>query len=61
MPEVQTGYDTNVEEILGRTGWEGITAVKNGAVLNLTGNEFSHPSPLLAEGAQMLYDFVIGK
>ena len=49
---------TPEEEIASRPGWADITAVKNGAILNLTGNELSHPSPLLAEGVQKLYDFV---
>ena len=51
---------TPEEEILSRAGWEGITAVKNAAILNLTGNELSHPSQRLADGAKMLYDFVYG-
>ena len=48
-----------VEEIMSRTGWETITAVKNGAILNLQNNELSRPAPRLAEGAQMLFDFVV--
>lgn len=52
---------TPVEEILGRKGWENVTAVKNGAILNLANNELSRPAPRLAEGAEMLYDFVYGK
>ncbi len=51
---------TPVEEILGRSGWAGITAVKNGAILNLAGNELSRPGPRLALGAEMLCDFVYG-
>lgn len=50
-----------VEEIQGRTGWENVTAVKNGAILNLANNELSRPAPRLAEGAEMLYDFVYGE
>ncbi|MBR5641782.1 MAG: ABC transporter substrate-binding protein [Firmicutes bacterium] len=50
---------TPVEEIMGRTGWENVTAVQNGAILNLQNNELSRPTPRLAEGAQMLYDFVV--
>lgn len=48
------------EEILSRTGWEDVTAVKNSAILNLRDNELSRPAPRLAEGAQMLFDFVYG-
>ncbi|MGI6173498.1 MAG: ABC transporter substrate-binding protein [Christensenellales bacterium] len=51
---------TPEEEILARTGWENVTAVKNGAILNLTGNELSRPGPRLADGARMLFDFVFG-
>ena len=43
-----------------RAGWENVTAVKNGAILNLQNNELSRPAPRLAEGAQMLADFIAG-
>ena len=49
---------TPEEEIMSRAGWENVTAVKNGAILNLQNNELSRPAPRLLEGAQMLYDFV---
>ena len=49
---------TPEEEIMARSGWENITAVKNSAVFNLRDNEFSRPGPRLAEGAKMLYDFI---
>ncbi len=52
---------TPEEEILSRTGWENVTAVKNTAILNLQNNELSRPTPRLADGAKMLYDFVYGK
>lgn len=51
---------TPEEEILSRTGWENVTAVKNNKILNLQNNELSRPTPRLADGAQMLYDFVYG-
>lgn len=51
---------TPAEEIRSRTGWENVTAVKNGAVFNLPDNELSRPVPRLADGARMLYDFVYG-
>ena len=51
---------TPEEEIMARPGWENVTAVQNGAILNLQNNELSRPVPRLAEGAQMLYDFVYG-
>ena len=50
---------TPEEEIMGRAGWENVTAVKNGDILNLVDNELSRPAPRLAEGAQMLFDFVV--
>lgn len=52
---------TPEEEIAFRTGWEDITAVKNGAILNLRDNELSRPAPRLAEGAREMYDFIYGE
>jgi iron complex transport system substrate-binding protein len=49
---------TPEEEIMSRPGWQDITAVKNGAILNLQNNELSRPTPRLMDGAKMLYDFV---
>lgn len=51
---------TPVEEIQGRAGWENVSAVKNGKILNPQNNELSRPSYRLAEGARMLCDFVYG-
>lgn len=51
---------TPEEEIMGRAGWENVTAVQNGAILNLQNDELSRPAPRLVDGAQMLYDFVYG-
>lgn len=51
---------TPVEEIQGRAGWENVSAVKNGKILNLQNNELSRPSYRLAEGTRMLCDFVYG-
>ena len=52
---------TPEEEIMGRAGWKGVTAVANGAILNLQNDELSRPAPRLLEGARMLYEFVYGK
>ena len=52
---------TPEEEILSRPGWENVTAVKNGKILNLQNNELSRPGPRLADGAQMLFDFFYGE
>ena len=50
---------TPEEEIMSRPGWENVTAVQNKAILNLPNNELSRPIPRLADGAKMLYDFVM--
>ncbi|MCF0142895.1 MAG: ABC transporter substrate-binding protein [Parasporobacterium sp.] len=52
---------TPTEEILSRQGWDVITAVKNQAILNLQNDELSRPAPRLAEGAQLMYDFIYGE
>lgn len=52
---------TPEEEIMSRAGWENVTAVKNGAILNLQNDELSRPAPRLADGAKMLYDFIMKK
>ncbi len=49
---------TPEEEIYARAGWEGVTAVKDGAILNLPNNELSRPGPRLADGAKALGEFV---
>ncbi len=49
---------TPEEEISSRAGWESVTAVQNGAILNLQNNELSRPGPRLADGAKMLAEFV---
>lgn len=53
--------DTPEVEITKRAGWEEIPAVANQKILNLPNNELSRPGPRLAEGAQMLFDFVYGE
>ncbi len=50
---------TPVEEILARAGWQDVTAVRNGDILNLPNNELSRPGPRLASGAQALFDFAL--
>jgi iron complex transport system substrate-binding protein len=46
-------------EVLARPSWQDVTAVQNGAVLNLGNNELARPGPRLADGAIALYDFVV--
>ena len=50
---------TPVDEILSRPGWQGVTAVQNGDILNLPNNELSRPGPRIAQGAQALFDFIL--
>ena len=52
---------TPVDEIMSRSGWEDVTAVRNSDILNLVNNELSRPAPRLVEGAQLMYDFVYGE
>ncbi|MEG1810721.1 MAG: ABC transporter substrate-binding protein [Clostridia bacterium] len=49
---------TPVDEIMGRTGWQKLKAIKNGAVLNADSDEISRPGPRLADAAMILYSFV---
>jgi iron complex transport system substrate-binding protein len=49
---------TPEEEICQRAGWENVTAVQNNAVFNMPNNELSRPAPRLADGAQMLADYI---
>lgn len=49
---------TPEEEIMGRTGWQDITAVKNKKVYNANSDEISRPGPRLADAAEMLYGFI---
>lgn len=49
------------EEIAARTGWENVSAVKNGKILCMPNNELSRPAPRLVEGAQLLFDFIYGE
>lgn len=49
---------TPVEEIMGRAGWENVTAVKDGAILNADSNEISRPGPRLKDAAVTLFEFI---
>lgn len=56
-----TGLDeTAVDEVMGRPGWESITAIKNGAVYNADSYTMTRPAPRLAEAAENLYNFLNG-
>ena len=47
------------EELVCRDAWQNVTAVRNLAVFGMPDNELSRIGPRLAEGAQILYDFVV--
>ena len=49
---------TPVEEILQREGWQGLSAVREGRILNADSNEISLPGPRLVDAAHTLYEFV---
>ena len=51
---------TPVEEIVGRPGWDGLNAVKNGQVFNADSNAITRPGPRLMDAAKDLFDFVNG-
>ena len=50
---------TPLEEITAREGWQAITAIRDGNILNLTQFELSRPGPRLVDGATLLNDFVV--
>ena len=50
---------TPEEEIMARPGWENVTAVQNGTILNLQNNELSRPTPRLTNGAMLLHNFIV--
>ena len=52
---------TPEEELLSRKGWENVPAIKDNKILNLRNNELARPGPRLADGAQMMADFVYGE
>ena len=52
---------TPVEEIMGRAGWQDVTAVKNGDVFNANSDEIARPGPRLVDAAEILYEYVYGE
>ena len=52
--------ETAVDEVMGREGWETITAIKNGAVYNADSYAMTRPAPRLAEAVVDLYNFLNG-
>ena len=57
-----TMYDggelTPVEEIAQRPGWDALSAVQNGRILNADSNEISRPGPRLLQAAETIFRFV---
>ncbi len=52
---------TPVEEILSRTAWQGMKAIKNSDVVNADTDEISRPGPRLVDAAQAISDFIYGE
>ncbi len=52
---------TPVEEILTRTAWQGMKAIKNSNVVNADTDEISRPGPRLVDAAQAISDFIYGE
>ncbi|MDO4739725.1 MAG: ABC transporter substrate-binding protein [Eubacteriales bacterium] len=51
---------TPVEEILGRTGWQGVRAIRDGRVYATDSDSFTRPGPRLALAARELYEAIWG-
>lgn len=52
--------ETAVDEVLGREGWDGLRAVKEGAIYNADSYEMTRPGPRLKDAALGLYEFIYG-
>ena len=52
--------ETAVDEVMGRAGWENITAIRNGAVYNADSYAMTRPGPRLKEAVVDLYNFLNG-
>jgi len=52
---------TPVDEILGRTNWANVNAIKNGSVLSEETDMFTRPGPRLVDAAKALYELVYEK
>jgi len=53
--------ETAVDEVMGRTGWGDMKAIRNGAVFNADSYTMTRPAPRLVEAAQSLFDFLNGE
>lgn len=52
---------TPVEEIMSRSGWDGLKAVSQGQVYNADSNAISRPGPRLKDAALEIYRFIAGE
>ena len=52
--------DTAVDEVLGRAGWQDITAIREGKVYNADSYALTRPAPRLMQAALDLYNFLAG-
>lgn len=52
--------ESPVDEIVGRPGWQDLSAIKNGNVFNADSDQLSRPGPRLVDAAEMLYEFIYG-
>lgn len=52
---------TPVDEIMGREGWQDISAIKNGSVYMADNDSFTRPGPRLVNAAQELYELLWGE
>lgn len=50
-----------IEEILGRDGWDAITAIESGNVFQANSDEFTRPGPRLKDAIITLYNYVYGE
>ena len=46
---------------MSRPAWQGLKAVKNGAIYNADSDEISRPGPRLTDAAEKLYAFICGE
>jgi iron complex transport system substrate-binding protein len=52
---------TPVEEIMGRTGWNMLSAVQEGRVFNADNDQITRPGPRLMDAARALHAFIYGE
>ncbi|XJS10949.1 ABC transporter substrate-binding protein [Aerococcaceae bacterium WGS1372] len=50
-----------VEEILGRNGWDAVSAVESKNVFQANSDEFTRPGPRLKDAIVTLYEFIYGE